>query len=147
MAIGKGSSSEITNSTIGVNSYFTGRFFINGSLKVDGKFEGKSLQADLLYIGQTGMVKTNISASSVIVEGVVIGNISAKTRVMLQPTAKVLGDIKAPELIIHNGVILEGRCTISNDLKTAAKDLIGAEWARDGLTAEKLFGKKARVDT
>ena len=35
--------SEVTNSTIGENSYFNGRFFINGSLKIDGKFEGKSL--------------------------------------------------------------------------------------------------------
>ncbi|HMZ36533.1 MAG TPA: polymer-forming cytoskeletal protein, partial [Leptospiraceae bacterium] len=45
--------SEVTNSTIGENSYFSGRFFINGSLKIDGKFEGKSLQADQLYIGVT----------------------------------------------------------------------------------------------
>jgi cytoskeletal protein CcmA (bactofilin family) len=136
------SSTGNANSTIGLNSYFTGRFFINGSLRVDGKFEGKSLQADLLYIGSSGKVKTNISASTVIVEGMVIGNIMAKTRVMLESTAKVLGDIKTPELFINNGVILEGRCQISNDLKVSAKDLINTEWARDGLTAEKLFGKE-----
>ncbi|EMG23691.1 polymer-forming cytoskeletal domain protein [Leptospira interrogans serovar Copenhageni str. LT2050] len=50
-------SSEVTNSTIGENSYFSGKFFINGSLKIDGKFEGKSLQAEQLYIGVTGKVK------------------------------------------------------------------------------------------
>jgi len=37
------SATEVTNSTIGENSYFNGRFFINGSLKIDGKFEGSAL--------------------------------------------------------------------------------------------------------
>jgi cytoskeletal protein CcmA (bactofilin family) len=47
------------------------------------------------------------------------------------PTAKILGDIKTPELIIQNGVILEGRCTISNDLKSSAKDLLEAEYEKN----------------
>ena len=140
------SSTSNTNSTIGVNSYFTGRFFINGSLRVDGKFEGKTLQSDLLYVGSTGKLKTNITASTVIIEGMVIGNITAKTRVMLESTARVLGDIKTPELFISNGVILEGRCTISNDLKISAKDLIDTEWSRDGLSVDKLFGKEKMAE-
>ena len=133
------SSQEITNSTIGPNSYFTGRFFINGSLKIDGKFEGKSLQAEQLYIGVTGKVKTNILANSVIVEGVIIGNITARNRVMLLPTAKILGDIRTPELIIQNGVILEGRCMIAHDLKTSAKNIIEVEYTKDNLQENSLF--------
>jgi len=119
---------EVTNSTIGRDSFFTGRFYINGSLKIDGKFEGKSLQAEQLYIGVTGKVKTNVIANSVIVEGIVMGNVTARNRVMLLPTAKIFGDIKTPELIIQNGVLLEGRCTIANDLKHSAKDMIEAEY-------------------
>jgi len=133
------SSQEVTNSIIGENSFFTGRFFINGSLKIDGKFEGKSLQADQLYIGATGKIKTNVSATSVIVEGVIIGNITAKSRVMLLPTAKIYGDIKTPELIIQNGVILEGRCMIANDLKVSAKNIIETEYAKDNLKEETVF--------
>jgi len=137
--------SEVTNSTIGENSYFSGRFFINGSLKIDGKFEGKSLQAEQLYIGVTGRVKTNVTASSVIVEGIIIGNITARNRVMLLPTARILGDISTPELIIQNGVILEGRCMISNDLKHSAKHYIESEYARDNLSLERLFGTKQKA--
>lgn len=134
------SSQEITNSTIGPNSYFTGRFYINGSLKIDGKFEGKSLEAETLYIGTSGKVKTNITANSVIVEGIIIGNITARNRVMLLPTAKINGDIRTPELIIQNGVILEGRCMIANDLKTSAKTMIEAEYDKDTLSEAALFG-------
>ncbi|HRP68465.1 MAG TPA: polymer-forming cytoskeletal protein [Turneriella sp.] len=140
------SSQEITNSTIGPNSYFTGRFYINGSLKIDGKFEGRSLQADQLYIGTTGKVKTSVAANAVFVEGVIIGNIAAKSRVMLLPTAKIFGDIKTPELIIQNGVILEGRCVIANDLKVSAKDVIESEYLKDNLNENVLFPKGARTE-
>lgn len=132
---------DIANNLIGENSYFTGRFLINGSLRVDGRFEGKYLQADQLYIGPTGKVKTNINAVSVIVEGLIIGNINASNRVLLMPTAKIYGDIKTPELIIQNGVILEGRCNISNDLKSSAKDLIEAEYEKNKIIPEEFLGK------
>lgn len=141
MALVKNASDPTNTNVIGENSYFNGRFFINGSLKIDGKFEGKSLQADQLYIGASGRVKTNIIASSVIIEGIVIGNITARNRVMLLPTARILGDITTPELIIQHGVILEGRCMISNDLKHSARDQISNEYDRDNLTVEKLFSE------
>ena len=102
------------NSTIGENSFFEGRFAVKGSLKIDGQFEGETLLVDQLQIGSGAKVKTDISATSVVVEGIVIGNISATRRILLLSTARVLGDIKTPELIIQDGVVLEGRCTISH---------------------------------
>ncbi len=134
-------SQDSTNSTIGRSSYFTGRFYINGSLRIDGKFEGQSLQAEQLYVGPTGKIKTNIVATAVISEGTVIGNIIAKSRVMLLPTAKILGDIKTPELIIQDGVVLEGKCYISHDVKTSAKNLIEVEYGKDSLKKSNLFPK------
>ena len=142
MAIAK-VSGDIANNVIGENSYFTGTFLINGSLRIDGRFEGKYLQAEQLYIGSTGKIRTNINAVSVIVEGLVIGNINASSRILLMPTAKILGDIKTPELIIQNGVILEGRCTISNDLRSSAKDLIGAEYEKNKIIPEEFLAKKS----
>jgi cytoskeletal protein CcmA (bactofilin family) len=102
------------NSTIGENSTFEGRFAVKGSLKIDGRFEGETLLVDQLQIGPSAKVKTDISATSVVVEGIVIGNISASRRILLLSTARVLGDLKTPELIIQDGVVLEGRCTISH---------------------------------
>jgi len=102
------------NSTIGSDSYFGGRFLVKGNMRIDGTFEGKVLLVDQLEIGAKARVKTNISATSVVVEGLVIGNISASRRILLLATARVLGDLKTPELIIQDGVILEGRCTISH---------------------------------
>ena len=102
------------NSTIGENSAFEGRFMVQGNLRIDGTFEGKTLLVDQLQIGEKAKVKTNINATSVVVEGLVIGNVTANRRILLLSTARVLGDLKTPELIIQDGVVLEGRCTISH---------------------------------
>lgn len=140
MALSKSSGDNSTN-VIGENSYFSGSFNINGSLRIDGRFEGKSLRADQLYIGTGGKIRTNIDAVSVIVEGLIIGNINATNRVLLMPTAKVFGDIRTPELIIQNGVLLEGKCIIANDLRTSAGDVIKAEYERSRIIPEEIFKK------
>lgn len=117
-------SSIKTTNIIGEKSFFEGRFLINGTIQIDGKFEGEILKVDTIQIGKNGKVKSNVTASSIVIEGVVIGNIDASTRVMLLPTARVLGDITTPELIIQNGVILEGKCHISTDMTQSAKETI-----------------------
>jgi cytoskeletal protein CcmA (bactofilin family) len=144
MAISK--TGDNSTNVIGENSYFSGSFNINGSLRIDGRFEGKSLKADQLYIGSDGKVRTNIDAISVIVEGLIIGNINATNRVLLMPTAKVFGDIRTPELIIQNGVLLEGKCIIANDLRTSAGDVIKAEYEKTRLIPEDLFKRAEKSD-
>lgn len=100
--------------TIGEQSVFEGRFAIRGSLRIDGTFEGQALLVDQLAIGPKGRVRAAITATSVVVEGIVVGNITASRRILLLATARVLGDLKTPELIIQDGVVLEGKCTISH---------------------------------
>jgi cytoskeletal protein CcmA (bactofilin family) len=123
---------EETNSTIGLNSRFEGKFAVKGSIRIDGKFEGEVLIVDKVFIGPSGKVKTNIKATSVVVEGILIGNIHATNRVLLLPTSRILGDIQTPELIIQNGTILKGRCTISHSSDQDARGLIQSLYERDG---------------
>ena len=113
-----------SNSIIGEGSYFKGEFTLNGSLRIDGCYEGDNLEVDSLTIGNSGKVKSNIKTNSAIIEGIVIGNIEAKNRVMLMPTSRVLGEIRTPELIIQNGVILEGVCIVSPEPKTNPRETI-----------------------
>jgi cytoskeletal protein CcmA (bactofilin family) len=109
---------------IGANSVFEGRFAVKGNLRIDGRFEGTALRVDQLQVGPEGKVKADVTASNVVVEGIVIGNITASTRILLLSTARVLGDIRTPELIIQDGVVLEGKCTISRMELDSTKDYI-----------------------
>lgn len=112
------------NSTIGEGSIFEGKFYISGSLRIDGKFEGEIKTDEELVVGETGKVKTNIDAKSVVVAGSVIGNIRAEEEVKLLETGRILGDITTPTLTIQRGVIAQGHITITGGQKKDVKKLI-----------------------
>lgn len=120
----KKSDSSESNSIIGEGSYFKGEFTLNGTLRVDGCYEGEKLEVENVFVGPTGKIKSNIKTASAVIEGIIIGNIEAKNRVMLMPTSRVLGEIRTPELIIQNGVILEGLCIVAPDPLTNPKETI-----------------------
>ena len=110
-------SRDSLNSTIGEGSSFEGKFYISGSLRIDGKFEGEIKTDDELVVGESGKVKTNIEARSVVVAGTVVGNITAREDVKLLETAKVLGDVTAPAISIQHGVIMQGTVKITGNAK------------------------------
>lgn len=112
------------NSTIGEGSVFEGKFYISGSLKIDGKFEGEIKTDEELVVGETGKVRTDIVAKSVVIAGTVIGNITARSEVRLLETGKVLGDITAPMVLLQKGVVLSGSVNITGGHKKDAKKLV-----------------------
>lgn len=113
-----------TNSTIGEGSVFEGKFYISGSLRIDGKFEGEIKTDEELVVGESGKVKTDIVAKSVVVAGTVIGNITALQEVRLLETGKVLGDIIAPSIQIQKGVVAQGSVIITGGQKKDVKKLV-----------------------
>lgn len=115
---------ENMNSVIGPGSIFEGKFYISGSLRIDGKFEGEIKTEEVLVVGETGKIKTNIKARDVIVSGTMIGNILAENEVRLDKNCKLLGDIKAPGLFIAEGVVAKGNIHITGGLKKDPKKVI-----------------------
>ena len=112
------------NSVIGEGSIFKGKFYINGSLQVDGRFEGEVKTRDQLIVGEMGKVKTDIVAKKVTVGGTVIGNIEAEEEVALLSTGRVLGNIKAPKIQIEDGVVIRGEISVSAGQKKGIKSII-----------------------
>jgi cytoskeletal protein CcmA (bactofilin family) len=103
---------NMLNSKIGEDSIFEGKFYIAGSLQIDGRFEDEIKTQDQLIVGETGKVKTDIFARRVVVGGTVIGNIEAGEEVLLLSTGRVLGNIKAPRVNIEEGVVVKGEISV-----------------------------------
>ena len=122
---------DAPNCVIGEGSLFDGRFYVNGSILIEGKFQGDIKTDDQLIVGPTGKVKTDIQARRVTIAGTLIGNISASEEVSLLHTGKVLGNITTPKLIVEPGVITEGKVTITSgqteDPRKIIEDSFGTE--------------------
>jgi cytoskeletal protein CcmA (bactofilin family) len=141
MARGNGTA----NCVIGAGSVFEGRFHVNGSILIEGKFQGEIRTSEQLTVGASGRVKTDIAARQVTVAGTLIGNITATEEVSLLQSGKVLGNITTPRLRVEAGVITEGKLTITSGEDGRVRELVEAAF---GESPESVFGaakKEARA--
>jgi len=119
------------NSVIGENSVFEGRFYVSGSILIEGKFDGEIKTEDHLTVGPTGKVKTDIYARRVTVGGTMIGNITATEEVDLLANGKVLGNVVTPKLNVENGVLIQGMVTITGGQTDNVPQVIRQSFGED----------------
>ena len=101
---------EKITTTLGKETSFSGILKFRESLKIDGKFDGEIESPGFLYIENGAVVKANIKVGSVVVGGVVRGNIEASERLEMLATGQVFGNIRTAKLNIADGVVFEGKC-------------------------------------
>ncbi len=104
---------ESNESVVGKECIFEGTLESADTVIIQGCYIGSTLKADKIVIDKGAQVRTNIFANIFVLEGTLIGNVNASSRVILEPTAKLAGDIISPELISSEGVFFEGNCRIS----------------------------------
>lgn len=104
---------DIINSIIGEGSELKGEFKIKGTLRIDGVFAGEIHTDGKIIISQTGHVKTDLKGGIIVIGGTVEGNVYATKQVTLLKTARLMGDIITPSLVVEEGVVFEGNCIIN----------------------------------
>lgn len=83
------------------------------SCRVDGLVEGKVECSNDLELGPTGRLNADVVAGKRMqVGGQVFGNITSGGLVRIGATARVNGDIRARAIIIDEGGVFNGRCTM-----------------------------------
>lgn len=111
----------LVNSLLGQGSSFRGDINVTGMLRLDGDFIGSIVSTGKVFISETARVESCIRASSVVVGGVVKGNITATDKVTVLSTGMVIGDIRTARLVAEEGVVLDGSCFISIEKKEDKK--------------------------
>jgi cytoskeletal protein CcmA (bactofilin family) len=91
-----------------------------GTVMLDARLRGEITARDTLIIGEHGVVEATIRATTLVVHGRVVGNVTASERVELRSGARVTGDVEAPVIVMEAGAILDGRCRMANDPPAAA---------------------------
>jgi cytoskeletal protein CcmA (bactofilin family) len=101
------------NSIIGEGTKFKGEFDLNGLLRIDGDFTGVIRTKGKVLVGKNGRAECTLNAGTVVVGGVLRGEIFSTDKVIILSTGLVLGNITTPRLIIEEGVIFNGSCKIT----------------------------------
>ncbi|SDW92689.1 bactofilin family protein [Litoreibacter albidus] len=91
----------------------TGNMKSTGDIQVEGNVEG-DIHAHLLTVGETAVIKGEIVADDVVVNGRVIGRVRG-LKVRLTSTARVEGDIIHKTIAIESGAHFEGSVQRQDD--------------------------------
>jgi cytoskeletal protein CcmA (bactofilin family) len=114
--------SQEVQAFLGPQTAVEGNLKVDGTVRIDGHFMGSiESQGCTMIVGEKAVIEADISVHTVTVNGEVKGNINATDRIELSPTARVFGDLQAPEVHIDAGSVLDGRCTIKPKDAAASK--------------------------
>ena len=90
----------------------SGQLVFQGAARIDGIVEGDVQCHGSLTIGEGAEVRAKISGQSVVIRGKVEGNVTAKEKVELLAPARLIGNVTAPRLVIAEGVVFDGDCSM-----------------------------------
>ncbi len=81
----------------------------DGTVRVEGKIEGSIKATKSVVVGKGGRITGDIETQDVVVAGTVVGTVVGASRVELQETCKIEGDIRSRRVKLEEGGQIEGR--------------------------------------
>jgi cytoskeletal protein CcmA (bactofilin family) len=101
---------EDISAFLGKETVFEGKMTFEGVFRLDGKFQGEIFESGTLIVGETASVKGKIGVNTLVINGLIEGEVHAKGRVEIHTTGKLYGNLSTPIITIAEGGIFEGNC-------------------------------------
>jgi len=101
---------EMPPAILGPDTAFEGLAHLRGPVSLEGRLRGEIVATGSLWIGEHAEVAARIEADEVIVAGQFDGEIRARDRIQLLPTARVHAVLVAPRVVVAEGCFFEGDC-------------------------------------
>ena len=98
---------------LGADALFRGTLSFEGTVRIDGKFEGQVSTNDTLVIGETGDMKADVKVGTLICKGQLNGAVVASKKIEMHPASKITGDIQTPALSIELGATIDGHLNMT----------------------------------
>ena len=100
------------NTIIGPGTSVSGDIESGGFTRVDGNVKGDVKAKGRVIIGERARMRSNISATSVTIGGVVFGNVIASERLVVLSTGLIMGDIITRRIQADDGCLVHGRVKV-----------------------------------
>lgn len=103
-----GASQETVISIIGPGMKVTGDCETDGTIRVDGELHGSIRAGKAVVVGKDGVVEGEIHTQDAVISGRVDGALHAESRLELQATSHVEGEVFARRMQLEEGAVLNG---------------------------------------
>ena len=111
-----------TDTVIGPGVQMKGDFKASSNVELRGTVEGNFDVDGLFAVRESGRLIGNVTASDVVVEGEIEGEIAATQKLEICSTGRVQGDVQAKVVSIADGAFLQGKVQMANGESEASKD-------------------------
>jgi cytoskeletal protein CcmA (bactofilin family) len=109
---------------LGSDALFKGALSFEGTVRIDGKFEGQVDTNDTLVIGETGDMKADVNVGTLVCKGKLNGAVVASKKIEMHPASKITGNIQTPALSIELGAVLDGHLNMTERESKKVVDLV-----------------------
>ncbi|MBS1963978.1 MAG: polymer-forming cytoskeletal protein [Bdellovibrionales bacterium] len=110
---------EVT--VIGEGIRLDGKLQLGGVVRVYGRLSGEIVAApeSSLILMESAVVEGTLDVDTLVVAGFIRGDIRARSRVSIEGTGRVIGNIETPTIAIDFGAYLEGETKMTGKKKSA----------------------------
>ncbi len=98
---------------LGSDALFKGTLSFEGTVRIDGKFEGTVQTKDTLVVGETGDMQADIDVGILVCKGKLKGTVVASKKIEMHPASKITGNVKTPAVSIELGAVLDGQLNMT----------------------------------
>jgi cytoskeletal protein CcmA (bactofilin family) len=98
----------MANTVIGSTIVIDGEITGDEDLVVQGTVKGRVALSQNIHVEENGSLEANVETATITVLGAVTGDIAASERAELKSNCRVVGDIRAPRVLIADGASFKG---------------------------------------
>jgi cytoskeletal protein CcmA (bactofilin family) len=102
------------DSLIGAGTVIEGNLRFSGGLRIDGEVVGsveavEGAAGATLVLSEQARVQGAVNVAHLVTNGTVVGPVTVRDSLEMQPKAKIVGDVDYALIEMHQGAVIEGR--------------------------------------
>ncbi|MCR5062217.1 MAG: polymer-forming cytoskeletal protein [Treponema sp.] len=104
------------NTILGKGTSISGDIKVNGFVRVDGDIKGNLETDSNVIVGENSRIQGNVKSKTIIIGGIILGNVFATDNIKLLSGAVVIGDLISHKVQIEDSAVIHGHCiSLKND--------------------------------
>jgi cytoskeletal protein CcmA (bactofilin family) len=116
-----GAAPETVISIIGPGMQVVGECITDGTLRIEGSVQGSVRAGKAVVVGKDGSVEGDVFTQDAVVSGRIVGTLVAESRLELQATCRIDGEVSARRMQLEEGAMLNGTVHMGENLREARR--------------------------
>lgn len=120
---------------LGEGTEIKGTLRFEGSVRIDGKFEGTIVSPATLILGPAARVDAELKVGELEVHGTLRGRVEAAKKVTIHASGKVEAEVKTRRFVVEPGAFYRGQCDMEPSANAAKPSSPSPAPSRGGAAA------------